>query len=218
MKSEERIKQLFQKVLDDHGGNKAAAAASLDTNHVTFWGWVQGKRGLSKALLNAIDKAGAQITFPDQPIATIKRTRPLSPVEYVQGDGLVQVGVYGSAEAGKVGLEIFDLEPSRLVTILESYYRNGLIVIDVEGKSMEPTIKKGAVVGVVPVNGKPVEGEIYLIKRPHFGLLIKRVFIGKDTLILKSDNPEHPPIELPYEGYESDTIILGHVYWIMQKA
>lgn len=93
-----------------------------------------------------------------------------------------------------------------------------MVAFEVDGNSMEPTIKKGAVIGVIPVDGTLNSGEIYLLKRPHFGMLVKRVYMGKDALILKSDNPDHPPLELPYEGYEADTIILGRVAWIWQEV
>lgn len=66
MKTEENIKRLFAKVLEEHGNNKSAAAASLETNPVTFWGWVTGKRGLNKALCSAIDKAGGKLFLPGE--------------------------------------------------------------------------------------------------------------------------------------------------------
>jgi phage repressor protein C with HTH and peptisase S24 domain len=122
------------------------------------------------------------------------------------------------AEAGRQGIELFDLVPSRIIPILQRYCRDKMVTIEVDGKSMEPTIKQGAVIGVVPVGGDLIDGEMYLVKRPHFGVLVKRVYMGKDMLILKSDNPEHPPMELPYEGYELDTVILGRVIWIWQEV
>ena len=66
MKIEESIKRLFANVLEEYGNNKSAAAASLEANPVTFWGWVTGKRGLNKALCSAIDKAGGKLLLPGE--------------------------------------------------------------------------------------------------------------------------------------------------------
>ena len=218
MNAEDSIKALFNKVIEDHGGNKSAAAASLHTNEVTFWGWVKGSRGLNKALLKAIDQAGARIIFPGRSSAAISRTGANSPIEYIQGQKFVEVPVHGLAQAGYYGSEIFELEPTQFVPILEGYIRPGLRAFEVDGKSMEPTIRKGAFIGVVPFHGDFTEGEMYLIRRPHFGLLVKRVFMGLDSMILKSDNRDFDPLELPYEGYEADTIIMGRVVWILQET
>jgi len=149
---------------------------------------------------------------------TMRRTGEYSPVEYVRGPHIAEVPVWGIAEAGRMGVEIFELAPSRFIPILQRYYREKLIAFEVEGRSMEPTIRHGSVIGVVPFDGTFDSGAMYLVKRPHFGLLVKRVYMGKNMLILKSDNPEHPPLELPYEGYEQDTVVLGRVIWIWQDA
>lgn len=60
------IQRLFAKVLQKYGGNKAAAAASLDVNNVTFWGWVTGKRQINPALCKAIDRAGGVLLLPGE--------------------------------------------------------------------------------------------------------------------------------------------------------
>lgn len=145
-------------------------------------------------------------------------TAPKTPAEYAQGPRIVEVGLHGVAEAGRVGLEIFARAPKRVIPILECFYRPGLHAFEVDGSSMEPTIRRGSYIGVIPLDGDLINGEMYLIKRPHFGMLVKRVFMGVDKLILKSDNVDHPPLELPYEGYEVDTVILGRVIWIWQNA
>ena len=63
---ENDIQRLFAGVLDEHGGNKAAAAASLDVNAVTFWGWTTGKRKPPSALCKAIDSAGGKLLLPGE--------------------------------------------------------------------------------------------------------------------------------------------------------
>lgn len=67
MNIEEKIKQLFDQVIEKYNGNKSAAAESLGVNVVTFWGWVKGSRSMNKALLGAIDRAGGILIIPGDP-------------------------------------------------------------------------------------------------------------------------------------------------------
>lgn len=60
------IQKLFGKVLQEHGGNKAAAAASLGVNPVTFWGWVKGNRKKNEVIFDAIDRAGGKLICPSE--------------------------------------------------------------------------------------------------------------------------------------------------------
>ena len=76
MSIEESIKKLFNQLIEQHGGNKAAAAASIGVNPVTFWGWVNSKRGLNPALCQAIDRAGAILLIPGDNLPTAGSTQP----------------------------------------------------------------------------------------------------------------------------------------------
>lgn len=62
---EKDIIRLFQKVIDEYGSARQAAA-HLDTNNVTLWNWVTGKRSLNPALCKAIDKAGGILLIPGE--------------------------------------------------------------------------------------------------------------------------------------------------------
>ena len=72
MTIENDIQRLFEMVLQKYGGNKAAAAASLNTNAVTFWHWVSGTRKLPSTLCKAIDNAGGRLLLPGEnaPLST----------------------------------------------------------------------------------------------------------------------------------------------------
>ena len=61
---EESIKELFNRLIAQHSGNNAAAAASIGVNPVTFWGWMNNKRGLNHTLCQAIDRAGGILLIP----------------------------------------------------------------------------------------------------------------------------------------------------------
>ena len=66
MSIEHDIQRLFRRILDEENGNKAAAANRLNTNAVTFWGWITGSRGQKgrQTFYNAIDLAGGRLLVP----------------------------------------------------------------------------------------------------------------------------------------------------------
>lgn len=146
----------------------------------------------------------------------IRRTGSFSPQEQVTGENLPRIPVMGGTGAGD-DVEIFEATPSHWITVLPQYVHPQLIGLVVVGDSMEPTIKRGAVVGIVPCDGSLTEGGIYLVHRPPFGLTIKRVQMGTGQQIsLHSDNPTYAPMEVPFEGYAD--IIKGRVVWIWQEC
>ncbi|MDR1243353.1 MAG: S24/S26 family peptidase [Deltaproteobacteria bacterium] len=76
-------------------------------------------------------------------------------------------------------------------------------------------IKKGSIVGVIPLSEELEEGSIYLVRRPPFSLVVKRVLMGDDgKIVLRSDNKNYPDQPIPNEGYGN--IIVGKVIWVWQ--
>lgn len=148
--------------------------------------------------------------------AVIRRVAPHAPNEVVQGDGLPQIPVMGGTGAGD-DVELFQATPSYWISVLPQYMvHKDIFGLVVYGDSMEPTIHKGAVVGVIPFDGSFNEGGIYLVQRPPFGRTIKRVKLQSGQLVLISDNAAYEPDPLPFEGYEK--IILGRVVWVWQMV
>lgn len=157
-----------------------------------------------------VDALGPEAFFP-----VIKRTGSNSPVEQVKGSGLPTVPVFGSTGAGDA-CEFWSQEPERQIEVLPQYAKPGCIALRVEGDSMEPTITRGAYVGVVPLNGSISEGGIYLVHVAPFGRLIKRIRMGSaDSIELVSDNRKYPPRSLPLEQY--DSVVVGRVVWVWQE-
>lgn len=147
--------------------------------------------------------------------ASIRRLGANSPVEKVEGAGLPTVPVFGAAGAGD-DCEFWSQEPERHIEVLPQYARPGCIALRVDGDSMEPTIQKGAYVGVVPLNGSISEGGVYLVNVAPFGRLIKRIRMGQaGSIELISDNRAYPPRSLPLEQYES--VVVGKVVWVWQE-
>ena len=150
--------------------------------------------------------------FPAQ--ATIRRTGSRAPLEAVLGKRLPKIPVVGNTGAG-APVELFSLEPEAVIEVLPQYDVPGVVALLVDGDSMEPTVRKGAYVGVVPFDGTISEGGIYLVHIPPFGRTIKRLRISSSGGIsLHSDNRAYEPIQLENEGYENT--ICGKVVWIWQ--
>lgn len=157
-----------------------------------------------------VDAIGIEAFSP-----VIKRTGSNSPVERVEGSGLPTIPVYGSTGAGDPQ-EFWSMAPEREIEVLPQYARPGMVALRVEGDSMEPTISKGAYVGIAPLNGGISEGGIYLVNVPLFGRVIKRLHLGDGgSLELISDNRKYPPTRLPVEQY--DSIVIGKVAWVWQE-
>lgn len=146
--------------------------------------------------------------------AIIHRMGTFSPRETISGDGLPRIPVWGFAGAGNP-VELFGTQPITTIEVLPQYNVPGVVAFEVSGDSMEPSIHKGAYVGVVPFSGEIEDGGIYLVQKPPFGRTVKRIHMGKDGgIVLHSDNAAYPPVNLPFEGYEN--IVLGKVVWVWQ--
>lgn len=183
--------------------------------------WRKGNRGAEKTsfanLMSYLERLGFNYEdfFPGQ-IPTIRRPGPYAPVEKVEGEKFPQIPVMGATGAGDA-VELFSLAPEYMLPVPPQYYRANLIGLVVEGVSMEPTIRRGAIVGIMPYDGSITEGGIYLIQRPPFGRTIKRIRMGQDgEIVLVSDNPTFAPVTVAPEGYEQ--IISGQVIWIWQRC
>ena len=156
------------------------------------------------------------VTLLHEKKSYIRRASPNSPEEVVQGSELPRVPVLGEAGAGSE-VDVFNAVPEMFLSILPRYYRKDMVCMKVAGDSMAPTIGKGDYVGIVPFDGTLHEGAIYLVDLPPFGRVVKRVRMGSNgEIILLSDNPSYGERIIPFDGY--DQIIIGQVYWIMQKC
>lgn len=176
---------------------------------------VTGEVGTKGPGLKIVGAVIDNLYGPDAFAPVIKRTGANSPVEKVQGSGLPTVPVFGTTGAGDPQ-EFWTQEPERQIEVLPQYARPGMVALRVDGDSMEPTINKGAYVGIAPLNGTVNEGGIYLVNIPLFGRVIKRLHLGDGGSIeLISDNRKYPPTRLPLEQY--DSIVIGKVAWVWQE-
>lgn len=103
------------------------------------------------------------------------------------------------------------------LNIPQSFAEPGLLVVRIDITSMEPSIRKGAYVGIDTNQRHVASGELYGVNLPYEGLVLKRAYIDmqNQNLALRSENPAHPEVFLPLEGHEAH--IVGRVAWILQR-
>jgi len=125
------------------------------------------------------------------------------------------VAVHAMA-AGGPALERWEPEAICHVCIPLTYYRESILIVQIEGRSMEPEIRSGAFVGLDTDQRELVTGEKYGVRVPYEGLTVKRIFIDPKAreLVLRSINPEHPEMRVPLD--DRDGLIVGRAVWVMQ--
>ena len=212
MTFQETIVDAIKTYCNEHGGTEnAAELLGISANTLRSWFYGQ-KIPRIETLSEYAEQLGIVAVQTRKPV--IHRPAPYAPVEVVKGEDLPEIPVIGSTGAGN-DVELFNASPSYWINILPQYMRPGLVGLMVEGDSMEPTVHKGAIVGIVPYDGSINEGGIYLVHRPPFGRTIKRIKMDAEgPLVMHSDNASYAPAIIPDEGYEK--ILMGRVVWVWQ--
>lgn len=211
------MEQLRDKLnaLISSGVSQADLEKSTGVKQSSISRFARGETGISgESFVRLLPLVQGKVTFEDSSgHPTIQRIGKYAPVEIVEGDDLPLIPVRSCAGAG-LASEFFSSTPEKMLPVLPQYFLPDVVAIKVTGDSMEPTIQKGAYVGVVPIDGDLVEGAIYLVYKPPFGYLVKRVQASVDGIILVSDNQKYPPQALPFDGYEK--VVIGKVVWVWQ--
>jgi phage repressor protein C with HTH and peptisase S24 domain len=111
-----------------------------------------------------------------------------------------------------------DIQSLGKLNIPQSFVTPGLYVVRLDNAGMEPYIHKGAYVGIDTTQQRVASGELYGVRLPYEGLVIKRAYIDTQNgkLLLRSENPAHPEVQLPLS--ESEGCILGRVSWVLQRV
>jgi phage repressor protein C with HTH and peptisase S24 domain len=131
-----------------------------------------------------------------------------------QSDSVVSIPIYENEIDGNNN-DFFSFTPKRYMPILDIYNRDKLIAVEITSDSMEPTIRRGAIVGVTPVQ-QLCEGQVYLVRQKPFAPGVKRVTMGAGEIILQSDNKKYPDFRVSGEQYKE--FIVGEVVWTWQKT
>lgn len=135
--------------------------------------------------------------------------------------------IEGDVAAGPNGRILFEY-PSDLLPFKRSWieskfgkdpeHHKALILVQVQGNSMSPTINPGEVVLVDTWDDERINirnGKIYLVRMQDGGLTIKRVVLSNGTIVCISDNPVYNPFDIPIEdGRPITWYIIGRVRWV----
>ena len=130
--------------------------------------------------------------------------------------GSVEVGVYAFAGAGGP-MELFEHEPIQTIDIPQHWIKPELQAVLIRGRSMEPSIIDGAVVGVDTQDKKVISGELYAVWLEYEGAVVKRLFIEQNIVRVSSDNPAFKEMQIKNDEINTDTFVLGKVCWLMQS-
>jgi len=103
------------------------------------------------------------------------------------------------------------------ITVPEQFHRPSLLVVRMDESDMEPTLRRGAYVGIDKERKAIRSGSLYAIDMPVEGLVIKRILHDTENsrLILHSENQTHADQTLPAE--EAIERIIGRVIWVFQE-
>ena len=91
---------------------------------------------------------------------------------------------------------------------------DSLVMFDVMGDSMEPTIPDGSTVLVNLRETEVRSGLVYAV-RVEEELMVKRLFRHPGELLCKSDNEAHPTIKISGENQDFD--VFGRVRWTARR-
>ncbi len=107
-------------------------------------------------------------------------------------------------QVGKISLPLAFATPS-------------ITVVRMDATNMEPSIGRGAYMGVDITTNIPISGSVFALYSPHEGIIIKRLFLSSDTqsYILRSDKDGYPESSVKAAGISSR--IMGRVTWVLQE-
>lgn len=93
-----------------------------------------------------------------------------------------------------------------------------LMVVKMEGTSMEPFLRAGAYVGLDTEKRSVLSGEVYAVQIPFGGLVLRRVYLNAESekIILKADNAGYADQELSFQNHQGN--IIGRLAWVMQAV
>lgn len=139
--------------------------------------------------------------------------KALQGFEPVEG---VTLQVYFAGGAGDP-FELIPSEPIEEIVIPKAFYTPSIVPVKVQGRSMSPTMRDGAIVGVDRADRRIVNGELYAVWLPYQGAVIKRLYLDAKKILLQSDNEEFRSHDVEVDLEEVDEhFVQGRVKWVMQ--
>ena len=139
-----------------------------------------------------------------------------APPDEKAADTCQAVEIYNMVEGGN-GTEPEWREPVDRRAIPAGFLKANIRPVLVRGRSMEPTFKNGAIIGIDQSDKQVIEGEAYAIILPYSGAAVKRLYPQPDGVLIRSDNKEFPEVKLKKEDVP-EFFILGRVCWVVQEV
>lgn len=98
----------------------------------------------------------------------------------------------------------------------EDFDSPDLLVVKMESSNMEPLIRRGALVGLDRGDTRLISGEIYGLRLPYEGLVIRRLYLEPEEgqLVLSSQSEVHADKRVPLDEYAPK--VVGRAAWAMQ--
>jgi len=208
------------KALNDSGLNQKKFAKALNISEGHLSEIVRGKKSPSSSLCELAQIRFGKPSDATESTFTGQGKQPYdSGVRLKEGEskkGTVEVGVYAFAGAGGP-MELFEHDPIETIDIPQHWMKPDLQAVLIRGRSMEPSIVDGAVVGVDTQNKKVISGELYAVWLEYEGAVVKRLFIEQNIVRVSSDNPAFKEMQIKNDEINTDTFVLGKVTWLMQS-
>jgi phage repressor protein C with HTH and peptisase S24 domain len=147
----------------------------------------------------------------------ISRGQGLSELGHYDINDFVEMQVYLTGGAG-APYEFIPSEPIEVIIVPRSYAGKSVVPVKVRGRSMEKTLRDGAVVGVDRDDRYIVNGDLFAVWLPYQGTVIKRLYLDNKKIRLHSDNEEFrsSDIEIALDAVD-DNFVQGRVKWVMQE-
>jgi len=210
----------FIKCFKESGLTQIKFANSLETSSGHVNEILKGKKNASYALSKL---AEALIeSLPEDELTEVSDKATQGEGESGKGlkgdleDDITPIDVFAFAGAGGP-IELFEHEPIKTNHIPKHWMKPDMQAVLIRGRSMEPTIMDGAVVGIDTTSKQVVSGELYAIWLEYEGAVVKRLYIERDFVRVCSDNPAFKEMQITHEDITGDTFILGKMSWLMQS-
>ena len=139
----------------------------------------------------------------------------LQPAQPGEKGAIPLVRVTANAGHGNFDALILEKDVSALYKIPKFSHLNPDFLIEISGNSMSPKYYSGDLIAVKRLdNPEYIQwGRPHLIGTKDQGIMVKRIYPSNKTgyYLLKSDNPEYPPFEIPVDEINGIGLVVGVV-------
>ncbi len=126
------------------------------------------------------------------------------------------VPVHGYVGSGNLTY-FTETEPHAQITVPLSIHTQGMYYFSVSGDSMFPVVREGSFVGIDTNDKQVISGEIYAVWLRSEGASLKYLFSTHKSLVIKTENPRYPSIEIPNEELDDfEDLIIGRMRYLSQ--